>query len=254
MMSQRKEFAMPLLDHFHPPLGQVRHWESFHSRWASAIADALEASLLPAGYFAEVQVHVGTWIEVDIGAFSPNGASASPAPEQGGAAVAVAEAVWAPPAPGFVMPGTFPDEIEVRIFSSEGGPTLVAAIELISPRNKDRDEAQRAFAAKCISYLSQGIGLVIVDVVTSRKPNMHEAIVTQMGLSSSFLLPADVELYAVAYRPIQREDAGEIHIWPHPLAVGAPLPTVPLALRGGVVLPLDLEATYSAVRSRTRLP
>src|SRR5438067_2515860 len=143
MISPRRgEEVMPLLDHFHPPLGELRHGESFHSRWAGSIADVLEASLLPAGYFAEVQVHVGTWIEVDVGAFSPNGAANSPAAEQGGASVAVAEAVWAPPAPALVIPGTFPDEIEVRIFSSEGGPTLVAAIELVSPRNKDRAEAQ----------------------------------------------------------------------------------------------------------------
>ena len=30
---------MPLLDHFHPPLSERRHWEAFHSRWAGAIAD-----------------------------------------------------------------------------------------------------------------------------------------------------------------------------------------------------------------------
>ena len=50
---------MPLLDHFHPPLGLNRHWESFHSRWAAAIADSLNQGLLPDGYFAEAQVQVG---------------------------------------------------------------------------------------------------------------------------------------------------------------------------------------------------
>jgi len=44
---------MPLLDHFHPPLAPRRHWESFHVNWAGAIADALNESLLPEGYFAE---------------------------------------------------------------------------------------------------------------------------------------------------------------------------------------------------------
>jgi hypothetical protein len=33
---------MPLLDHFHPPLLGRRHWEGFYSRWAAAIADALQ--------------------------------------------------------------------------------------------------------------------------------------------------------------------------------------------------------------------
>ena len=38
---------MQLLDHFHPPLSMVRHWESFHARWAAAIADVLNDELLP---------------------------------------------------------------------------------------------------------------------------------------------------------------------------------------------------------------
>lgn len=47
-----------LLDHFHPPLSERRHWDAFHTRWAAAIADALNDDLLPGGYFAEAQVHL----------------------------------------------------------------------------------------------------------------------------------------------------------------------------------------------------
>jgi hypothetical protein len=38
---------MPLLDHFHPPRSERRHWEAFHARWASAIADDLNDNVLP---------------------------------------------------------------------------------------------------------------------------------------------------------------------------------------------------------------
>jgi hypothetical protein len=38
---------MPLLDHFHPPLSPQRSWESFRSRWANSIADALLQILPP---------------------------------------------------------------------------------------------------------------------------------------------------------------------------------------------------------------
>ena len=48
----------------------------------------------------------------------------------------------------------------------EGGARLVAAIELVSPANKDRAAHRRAFAT-CASHLCQGVGLVIVDIVTS---------------------------------------------------------------------------------------
>ncbi len=50
---------MPLLDHFHPPLGAERRWESFHSSWATRIADALTEQWLPPNYIAEEHVHIG---------------------------------------------------------------------------------------------------------------------------------------------------------------------------------------------------
>lgn len=59
------------------------------------------------------------------------------------------------------------------VFSSEAGARLVAAIELVSPANKDPADTRRAFVAKCASYLSQGIGLIVVDIVTTRHANLH---------------------------------------------------------------------------------
>ena len=44
---------------------------------------------------------------------------------------------------------------------------MVAAIELVSPGNKDREETRSAFAAKCAGYLQAGIGLVVIDIVGS---------------------------------------------------------------------------------------
>ena len=60
---------MGLLDHFHPPLFPVRRWESLHSYWASELGGWLNANVLPSNYFADVQLHVGSRFEVDIGAF-----------------------------------------------------------------------------------------------------------------------------------------------------------------------------------------
>ena len=135
---------MPLLDHFHPPLLGHRHWEGFHGRWAAAMADGLNDNL-PAEYFAEFQVTLGTRVEVDVATFTEGADPQEPRPN--GAATAVQTRVWAPPTPVAMLPALFPDDLEVQVFSSVAGPTLVAAIELVSPRNKDRDEARRAFAA-----------------------------------------------------------------------------------------------------------
>ncbi|MEQ9369007.1 MAG: hypothetical protein RIG63_08235 [Coleofasciculus chthonoplastes F3-SA18-01] len=57
---------MGLLDHFHPPLSNRRHWHAFHNAWATYIASDLNRQL-PEGYFAEPNVQFG--IEIDVAAF-----------------------------------------------------------------------------------------------------------------------------------------------------------------------------------------
>src|SRR5580765_4354608 len=135
---------MPLLDHFNPPLYPIRHWESFHGQWAGAISYALNQKLLPRNYFAEMQVHVGGRIEVDIGSFNEDvraGVMRSAIEETGGVATLEAP-VWAPPKPAMTIPALFPDSVEVLVYNGESGATLVAAVELVSPGNKDRPEAR----------------------------------------------------------------------------------------------------------------
>jgi hypothetical protein len=239
---------MPLLDHFRPPLAGPRHWESFHAAWASEVMAILNRRVLPPGYFAETQVHVGSRVEADVPTFEGRTPAAG-----NGHTGGVAVETWAPPATSLVLPLVFPDEIEIQVFRSSGGATLVAAVELVSPSNKDRPETRRLFAAKCASYLASGVGLVVVDVVTERTANLHDELVGLLGGPEATRFPG-AELYAVSYRPA-RSDSGEEQatVWPFPLAVGQALPVVPLALRGGPTLPLDLEETYTETRARSRL-
>src|SRR5262245_11673705 len=68
---------MPLLDHFHPPLHPTHRWESFHARWAVAIADALNETL-PPRFFAETQVHLGSRIEADVVEFEHHAGTNGP--------------------------------------------------------------------------------------------------------------------------------------------------------------------------------
>jgi hypothetical protein len=241
---------MPLLDHFHAPLAPRRHWESFHVNWAGAMADALNERLLPEGYFAEEHAQLGARVEIDVATFTeaPAGTAAP-----GGTTTMLPARVWTPPAPALVIPAAFPDSFEVLVFASEGGTTLVAAIELVSPANKDRGSHRQAFVIKCASYLCRGIGLIIVDIVTSRQANLHNEMMRLLGHDERFALPADTALYAVAYRPMVRDHAEQVEMWTARLQVGQPLPVLPLALNAEVCLPLDLEATYVAACQRRRL-
>jgi hypothetical protein len=241
---------MPLLDHFHPPLFPQRSWESFHSRWANSIADALQ-QILPERYFAEVQVHLGSRVEADVAEFERQ-----PQPEdepRNGPAGGVAVQTWVPPAAAMVLPAVFPDDIEVHVRDERDDARLVAVVELVSPRNKDRTESRRAFAAKGVAYLERGIGLVMADIVTSRQGNLHNELVGVLNLGDSFTMPAEASLYAVAYRPARRDESNQIDVWPTALSVGGSLPLLPLAVRGFRAVPLDLETTYADACQRSRL-
>ncbi len=243
---------MPLLDHFHPPLSQRRHWESFHSAWASALADALNQEWLPEGYFAEEMITVGGRVEIDVATLEEP-SSSLPADGKNGGVATLQKKMWAPPAPDLTMPGVFPDSFSVKVYSSEGGPTLVGSVELVSPGNKDRDAHRKAFAIKCAGYLQQGVGVVIVDIVTSRHANLHNEIIQLLAQAATYRMADDASLYSVAYRPVTRDDRSEIDVWQRPLALGQELPAMPLALKGAGVVGLGLESAYDAVCQR-RLP
>jgi hypothetical protein len=242
---------VPLLDHFHPPLSERRPWESFHTTWATALADALNHGILPPGYIALEQVHAGAAIEIDVATFSEPAAPA--AANGGGGTATVPRTVWTPAAAPMILPAVFPPGCTVEILATEGGRTLVAAIELVSPGNKDRAGKRRLFAAKCATYLSRGAGLIILDVVTSRQGNLHNELIDLLDLEPAFRLPPSQALYGVAYRPLQVEGTGRIETWPAALAVGQPLPTLPLSLEAELCVPVDLEAAYAEACRRRRL-
>jgi hypothetical protein len=238
---------MPLLDHF------VHHWESFHSNWATRLADALNEKWLLPEFLAEELTHSGTHLEIDVATFEEPSARSEPLPN-GSPTATISPPTWAAPAAPLTMPAIFPDSFEVRVFANTGGLTLVAAIELISPGNKDRPEERRAFATKCASYLYQGISLIMIDIVTNRRANLHNETMRLLSAPAEMDLAGEVDLYAVAYRPVQRQQRPEIDLWPMPCKLGAPLPVLPLRLTGDLFVPVDFETTYEEARRRRRLP
>lgn len=242
---------MPLFDHFRPPLYPHHHWESFHSNWATRIADVITA-VLPPGFQVEEHTHAGPGFEIDVAAYERD-----TAPQDTNAAgpVLATQAVpeYAPPAPDGTMPAAFPDTFEVRVFNTTAGLTLVAVIELVSPGNKDRPAERRAFAAKCAGFLAQGVSLIVMDVVTSRHANLHNDLIRLMEANPELEFAADVVLYAVSYRPVQRGEQGAIELWRRPLAVGEALPILPLRLTGDLFVAVDFEAAYQEACRRRRL-
>ncbi|MBM3222844.1 MAG: DUF4058 family protein [Candidatus Tectomicrobia bacterium] len=232
---------MPLLDHFHRPLSLERPWEGIHSTWAAMMATQLNQGQLPDEYVAMPLVTLGGGVQVDVGTFQTEEPQAS---LPGG----VATRLWAPPqAPlSTVVDFVGLDVYEVRVMQHMGGPQLRSAIEIVSPANKDRASHRRAFAVKCAAYLQQGVAVIIIDVVTERTANLHTAIVELLGLACPLAWDTSSSLYAVGYHPVHAAGVQRLDVWPETLAVGAPLPTLPLWLGEDMCLPLALETSYSA--------
>jgi hypothetical protein len=221
-------------------LHPLHHWESFHSNWATRIADALNERWLPRSYLAEEHTHAGGSLEIDVATFQVSSETAEDA------------AGWRPPAPTGTLALALPDTFEVRVLADEGGATLVGVIELVSPANKDRPAQRRAFLEKCAGFLHGGVSLVLVDVVTTRGANLHDELVTALD-APALRLGAAVPLYAVAYRPVLRDGATALDVWTSPCGLGEPLPTMPLRLQGDLFVPVDLEATYTEACRRRRI-
>jgi hypothetical protein len=229
---------VPLRDHFHPPVENVASWEEVHGAWPATIAYRLNATL-PTQYRCGVKVHVGMLVEVDIATFERDIATEPHDEATNGTGHS-----WESESPTLLLESEelAPPEYEVRVYDSTRAQRLVAVVELVSPGNKDRPETRRAFIAKCLSYLSQGIGLIVVDVVTERTANLHDELVRWMGLGQPYLFPPDARIYSVSYRPRRGVEPG-----------GQPLPSLPLLLRGGPEVPIDLEAAYTEARDRSRI-
>jgi hypothetical protein len=230
---------MPLRDHFHMPLRGLCTWESFHSGWANEIVRQLNRSL-PAGYVARPNVKLGVDVGADVGTLSE--AKQKPEDEAGG----VATAVWAPPKPTLSAAVDFSqlDVFEVQVHR-EGGLEMVAAIELVSPRNKDRRTARHSFVAKCIAYLQAGVSVVLVDVVTGRKESLYAALLGELELHQDHDGQGE-QLYAVACRAAPPDEPNRLEAWAESLALGSPLPTLPLWLEADLAVPLNLERSYEA--------
>lgn len=238
---------MPLRDHFRSPLDDLRHWEGFHATWPVMIV-ALLRRKLPRRYFAEPRVHSGSSAEIDVATFEKEDEDFLPAGngDEKGGGVATATAVWAPPQPTTALATDLPaqDLYEVRVYDAKRRSHLVAAVEIVSPSNKDRPEHRRAFAAKCAGMLRERICVVIVDVVTTRQPNLYGELLDLIGHDDPTLHPEAPTLYAVACRMTKRGDEWFLETWTHSLAVGQPLPTLPLWLADNLAVPLELEQSY----------
>jgi len=227
---------MPLRDHFRPPDMNLASWEEVHGLWPGIMAVRLN-SILPPQYRSGVKIHLGTLVEVDTGAFELDEGREI----NGESDTALA---WEAAAPTLLLDTDelTPPEYEVRVYDESMGRRLVAAVEIVSPRNKDRPSSREEFVSKCHAMLQQGVCVVIVDPVTTRSANLYAELAARIGAKPP--ASAAEPIYAVSCRSFYYRDRHRVQAWEHTLGIGAPLPTLPLWISDSNYVPLELERTY----------
>jgi hypothetical protein len=90
----------------------------------------------------------------------------------------------------------------------------------------------------------------MIDLVTTLSANLHHELMQRLHLSID---PLDSSLYAAAYRTAQHEGSAQLEIWQEALSISNLLPILPLCLKGGLYLPMNLERTYQYTCDRQRI-
>ena len=236
---------MPLRDHFRAPISKRWSWEGFHGLWPAAMVQKLVVQL-PPGYVAEPRVHLGAFFEIDVCTFEegvPAASYSSRAREGNGG---VATATWAPPAPTLSIDVDIPEQYayEVLVFDLERDRELVAAVEIVSPANKDRPGSRQVFVAKCASLLQKGVCVSIVDLVTVRDYNLYTELLALLECSDPSLGNNPPPIYAATCRKRNNGPKTKLEAWSWPLVIGQALPTIPVWLTESEAVSLELEASY----------
>lgn len=232
---------MPLRDHFRSPVNDKHTWDEVHGQWPAMMVREL-FDILPEGFQAAPKIHLGSPSEVDVATHEDLTGSESP-PAGGDDGTATRGA----PTPTLTVEADLSDQdsYEVRVFDAERGRRLVAAIELVSPSNKDRPDTRELFVGKLAALLQEGVCVSVVDLVSIRQANLYAELLARLGRADPHLAPTPPHLYAVTLRtrkPPRRRQL--LDAWFYPMAFGQPLPTLPLWLDTDLRVEFPLDPSY----------
>ncbi len=220
--------------------------EGVHIFWMTELARWLKSRLPP-----EYKAFIGAspMLGIDVGMFKPDvGVQSLSNPNLGPSANGSHSALSTIESekPDLeVAVATLHEDSSVMV---EQSGRLVSVIELISPRNKDRPESRIHYCNRYLSYLKNGVHLLMVDV-HSRPTDFSFAqpIAAEFGIEP----PPIVAPLAVGYRVGEpaAEGGRMLGVWQRPLVVDQPLPQMQLPLLGKHLVSVDLEATYNRATS-----
>ncbi len=235
---------MPLRDHFRSPVDDRHNWSALHATWPVCMVQQLRP-LLPPGYLAEPGTHLGRVAEVDIATFEDDAVRFTEPDGSGGTAVMSEVAAEAPTFTTETHLADLP-QFEVLVYDLRRARQLVAAVEIVSPANKDRPEHRRAFAAKWAGLLQRQVCVIVVDPVTTFRFSLYAELLDLTGHRDPAIGREPATIYTATSRVFTSLNRPRWHVWHRPLALGAPLPPATMWLRDDLHIPLDLEGTYES--------
>jgi hypothetical protein len=225
---------MPMHDWTRVDAGIYHH---FHHEWISEIAGVLNRGLLPPDHYAMA--------EQQAAGFGPDVLTLQDTAESapGGGTGTLSRTK-----PKTTHYAQTPAEFHRRKKSSiavrhVSGDRIVAMIEIVSPGNKNNANAWNAFIQKACELLEHRIHLLLIDPFPPgrRDPNGIHAAIWAMVEDDPFHLPPERPLTLVAY-----ECSLITQAYIETIAVGEPLPDMPLFLEPDAHVLVPLEATYQA--------
>jgi hypothetical protein len=210
--------------------------------WPAMIVRELNL-VLPEPYFAAPGIHLGTLYEIDVGTYQDE-TSEPREINAGGGGTAIA--TYTPPQPTLTLEPRLPhqDVYEVRIYDSRRNRRLVAAIEIVSPSNKDRPETRGTFVSKVATLLKHDICVSIVDVVGTIEFNLYSELMSFLESTDAALGEDPPAIYAVTLRMRHEGQRRMMDNWYHELVIGGTLPTLPIWLTETKAVSLELESSY----------
>jgi hypothetical protein len=227
---------MPVHDCTRVTAGTFHH---LHTIWIAHLSEALNAGLLPAGYYAMAEQHAGMLI-ADI--LTLQTGDREPIDPRESGVVAVAEA---PPRVSRKMVANpiaaYRAARRTIAIRHASGHHLVALLEIVSPANKDRVSSLQDFVDKVHSAIDKGIHLLVVDLFPPGKhdPRGVHAAICEPFDTEDYSPPPEKPLTLVSYAAYRIPEA-----YVELIAVGDTLSDMPLFIENNPYVNVPLERTY----------
>jgi hypothetical protein len=230
---------MPVHDWSRVPAG---FFHDVHHAWIEELKRALNGGVLPPDYYAMAEPFAGGFgpdvITLQGGDGGDSTGSAGNGPGRGGLALAEPRiAVTAETEMEFYRRKQ--SSVAVRHVSDD---RVVAIVEVVSPANKNNRVGIEPFVRKAAALLSGGVHLLLLDLLPPgpRDPRGTHSLIWE-HVAGAEPSPPERPLTLAAY-----EADLALRAYVVPVAVGDPLPEMPLFLEPRGCVEVPLEATYAS--------